>query len=363
MNILYGRTDVNMSGPSVVMLKTACQLRCRKHNVIVASSGGYLEQEFSSCGVEVVTHESLSFKKRSAVDVVKSLFFIRKILLKYDVDVIHGHNMLFTIYAYIASLFKKKKKYFFTTIHGVGKEWLCRYLPGKIIVVSEFVRSNLISAKVPSDKIIFVPNGLIDLNDYKPDGFFNDKEAFVKSDNTPFLIVNIAMMTGLKGHDRILRVLKHLVDLGYNVKVDFIGDGPERNTLVELSKSLGVENHVDFLGTRRDVHKVLSSYDLFLHLPDYETFGMVVMEAMAAGLPIVATSTGGLRELVDNGLNGYLISNDDLLDVAKKVSLIIDDRKKRHEFGANSYRRVEGKYKIKDTVDLLESVYLKVEDV
>ncbi len=351
MNILYGRTDLNIAGPGIVMLKTSSQLVSRGHKVVVASGGGVLEGEFKNNNVIVEKIDELSISKRSPLYVIIAIIKLAKVMKKHDIGLVNGHNMFFTLLAYVASMLARVEVRFYTTIHGVGKEWVCKYLPGKVIAVSSYVKNNLVSHGADPRKISIVHNGLIDISLYK------NEQGNPANNQNKFTMISVAMMTGLKGQDKIIRVLKKVIETKPDVCLILVGDGVKKNELKELAKKKGVYSDIKFLGRRNDVPDLLKSSDLFIHLPEYETFGMVVMEAMASGLPVIASKTGGIPEIVKNGWSGMLVDNSDIDDVADKVINLIEDQDKRVKFKNNSLQIILEHFQIEKTINNLEDIY------
>jgi len=354
--ILYGRTDINMSGPGVVMLKTASHLVRRGYEVSVVSGGGYLEDEFKANGVNVHVIEELAINKRSMLNVVFATIKLRRIIRKNNIKIIHGHSMLFTLIAYIATIFSGVKYKFFTTIHGVGKEWVCKYLPGTIIVVSSYLKNHLVGLGVNKEKISILPNGLIEVPLSDKDKNEGELLKFKKVSDK-FIIINVAMMLESKGHYEAICVLEKLLEYKCNVEMLFVGDGVKKEELISKSKEKGVCSNIQFLGVRKDVSDLLAGSDLFLHLPASETFGMSIMEAMSERLPVIASNAGAIPELINDGYNGYLVERSDSEAIALKVIYLIENRGVRKMLGDNSFKVISDSYQIKKTIDDLVSLY------
>jgi glycosyltransferase involved in cell wall biosynthesis len=106
----------------------------------------------------------------------------------------------------------------------------------------------------------------------------------------------------------------------------FAGDGPERDSLKELARTLGVEGRVRFLGHRKDVPQLLASCDLFVLPSLYEGLPLSVLEAMAAGTPVVATSIRGTDEAVIDGVTGRLVPPEDPVALASAIRTMLTER-------------------------------------
>lgn len=121
----------------------------------------------------------------------------------------------------------------------------------------------------------------------------------------------------------LIRAVKELCDPGFHLFI--AGDGPLEEALKDLSRELGVEKQIHLLGFRRDVYRLSSAADLFLFSSRQEGLSVSVMEAMACGLPIVASSIRGNTDLIDPGEGGFLVSPDDAAGFAGAIRQILSD--------------------------------------
>ena len=139
-------------------------------------------------------------------------------------------------------------------------------------------------------------------------------------------------------------------------KLLFVGDGPERQMTEELSRTLGVCDDVRFVGKQEQMEDILAIADLFLLTSDYESFGLAALEAMAAGVPVVSTNAGGLKEIMIPGETGYMADIGDIntmsqyaLDILKK-----DDVLRRFKTNAAAHAK---KYDISNIIPVYEKLY------
>jgi len=130
-----------------------------------------------------------------------------------------------------------------------------------------------------------------------------------------------------KGVDVLLRAMKHLLDSNPSVRLIIIGEGPQRHTLEKLASDIGVAKNTLFLGqkTFEDVQKICSSAFAVVIPSLYESFGRVAFEAMAAGKPVIASSVGGLQELITNEINGLLVGPGDEKALALAMKQLLED--------------------------------------
>ncbi len=120
-------------------------------------------------------------------------------------------------------------------------------------------------------------------------------------------LINIGRFAVYKNQQFLLSVIKKLLDRGIDVELTFLGDGPEKNNVEEQVKMLGLKNNVFFKGNVSNVSEILHQHHIYVHSSISEAFGLVLLEAMAAGLPVVALDAKGNRDIVINGKNGFLI--------------------------------------------------------
>lgn len=126
-------------------------------------------------------------------------------------------------------------------------------------------------------------------------------------------ICNVAFMHLKKNQSRLIRVFSRLLKEYPNAELHFVGDGPERPLLMALCESLGISSKVIFHGAvaKDNVFRIMRSCNIFALSSDYETFGVVLIEALACGLPVVATKCGGPESIIVNSALGYLAEKDD----------------------------------------------------
>jgi len=158
-------------------------------------------------------------------------------------------------------------------------------------------------------------------------------------------IASVAHLVPLKGIDVLLRALA-LVRRG-DVGLTVVGDGPEYERLSALARSLGVGSRVRFLGLRDDTHVLLAAADLFCHPTLAEAFGLVIAEAMASGLPVVASRVGGIPEVVSEGETGLLVPPGDAGALAGAIDRLVDSPRLRRRLGAAARKRAVERFDVR----------------
>jgi glycosyltransferase involved in cell wall biosynthesis len=154
-------------------------------------------------------------------------------------------------------------------------------------------------------------------------------------------LVTVGRLDPVKNHRFLIDVLAAAKDAGSRLTLDVYGDGPRRRELTRHAEALGVDDQVRFRGFRRDVRKFLPGYRVYVHAAIAEPFGLAVLEAMAAGLPIVAGKVGGISELCEEGVEARFWALDDAAKAAATLLDLLDSKEQTATAGAASRKRFE----------------------
>jgi glycosyltransferase involved in cell wall biosynthesis len=161
----------------------------------------------------------------------------------------------------------------------------------------------------------------------------------------------------IKGVRYLIEALSILAPQFPGVRLEIAGDGSLRETLEQQSHQLGVSGIVSFLGNRDDLPSIMAGWDIFV-LPSLdEGFGIAALEAMAAGLPVIASEVGGLCELVQNGETGWLVPPSAPVELAQRIGQLIHDRRNREAMGIAGRGRALDCFSISQMVDQTIAVY------
>jgi glycosyltransferase involved in cell wall biosynthesis len=145
-------------------------------------------------------------------------------------------------------------------------------------------------------------------------------------------LIMVGRLDPIKRHDLVLTALAELPrELSW--KLEIVGDGPERQRLEGLAARLGLDGRVSFLGLRADIPQLLAAADVFLLVSDSEGMSLSLIEAVASGLPVVATDVGNNSELVKHSCNGYVIAPGDRESLGRSLRALLDDPSLRRSFG------------------------------
>jgi len=178
----------------------------------------------------------------------------------------------------------------------------------------------------------FIPNG-VDLAVFQPGPAIPD--------HGPLHVICVARLIERKGQGHLIEAIKRLTDSGINVVLSLIGTGDSQRDYEDQARRLGIEDRVRFVGyvPREEINKHYSAAHVFA-LPSYnEGMSLAALEAMAAGLPLVVTRTGGTQELVEEGVNGYSFQWADVETLTNYLRILTKDRALARRMGAASHAR------------------------
>ncbi len=212
-----------------------------------------------------------------------------------------------------------------------------------IIAVSKGIKKVLVDGGIDSALIKVIPDGI----DYSPfdeaaaSDYLRRELNFGRDD---FLVGIVAHLADHKGHKYLIRATEILKAKAPQIRVIIVGEGPLRMELDKLVKQTHVEDIVFFLGFREDVPQILASLDLFVLSSYLEGMGSSILDAMASRLPVVATRTGGIPEVVVNGETGLLVPPKSPTALAKAILRIYGDRELGRRLGQKGYEVVHQKF-------------------
>ncbi len=277
--------------------------------------------------------EAYFLPRRVGVD-LRYIFTLARFLRKQRTDILHLHNPTAFFYGTLAGKLSGTPVIIYTE-HGrdFSYSWkiklanrLLSKMVDRIVTVAEFCRAYLTREEgIDSKKIITIHNG-VDAARFSSAHDVGDLRASLGlADDQPVIGI-VARLDPIKNHAALITAMSHLaVAVRKNAVLLIIGDGPLREDLQNQVETLHLEENVRFLGARDDVPELLNLVSVFVLCSNSEGLSLTLIEASAAGKPIVATDVGGNSEVVEHGVNGLLVPIDDPSALGYAITEILSD--------------------------------------
>ncbi|MCZ6677022.1 MAG: glycosyltransferase family 4 protein [Candidatus Poribacteria bacterium] len=227
----------------------------------------------------------------------------------------------------------------------------------KIITLTELGKNDHVELRVaPPDKFIAIPCG-INLRKFQQRTTTptSKRRELGFAEHAP-VIGTIGRLISVKGQCDFLNAAVHVVREFPNAAFVLVGSGELRDTLIAQAKELQIDQQTYFLGQRDDIPEILSTFDLFVLPSHNEGLGRVLLEAMAVGKPIVGTTVGGIPEIVEDGVTGFLVPPHAPAQMAAAILRLLRDPKLTHALGKAGKTRVKA-FDLQQMVARTEAIY------
>jgi len=296
-----------------------------------------------------------------------SFLKVAKIFRREKIDVIHTHNTQPFIDGSIAALlsgvkiivhtdharaFPDKKRYMFA-------EWLMSHFAYKIVGVSEHTSQNLRKYEhISPRKIVTITNGIygeaykINLDNGKK------RQELGINENGPIIGLCVRL-TEQKGITYLLQAMPAIITKIPNITLIIAGDGYLKDKLEEEAVSLKITGNVLFVGPRLDIPELLKLFDLYVLPSLWEGLPMVILEAMAASCPIIATDVGGIKSSIQHGFNGSLVPPKSPEHLSSAIIQILKDENLRQKYIKNGLDTFNTKFTARSMTKQYERIYTR----
>lgn len=352
-----------LTGQAMRTLSEAVGISKRGHRVIIACQPGTaLERGARDHSLEVLSLDMARF--------VSSLWKLSLFLRRERVDLINAHGYrdhLLSLYAgKIAGV-----KILVRTKHnhkplkgGFFSRFIYGELTDRVVAISNHTRDVMVESGLQPEHVNTIYTA-IDLKHFSPRRK-NEKllEEFNITTDNP-IIGTVARLSDRKGIQFLIDAVKILTDDGRQVTCFIVGGGGSRSqNKIDLLKHRAASLHISqcfiFTGLRADIHEILSLFDVFILPSLAEGLGRSLVEAMAAGKPVVASKVGGIPEAVEDGKTGILVPPADATALAKAIAFLFDNPKSAEEMGYAGRKRAERMF---DEEKMIDSIVLLYEEL
>lgn len=321
----------------------------QEYEVFVGSleSRGALQEHFEAVGVKTL---SLDTQKRISYPL--AILKLARWLRKNKIDIIQTHLFDASLVGLLAAFLARTKVRILTGHHshevqfyrGKPTFWLdvaaARYLSTHIIAPSENMRDLFVDVEgVSRGKITVIGHGFDPAVESKITEPSDISELWP---NGGIRFIAIGKIFWIKGYEGLLRAIRDARNSEPNISLLIVGSGGV-DELKQLVIELEIEEAVTFAGWRPDVASLLSSADIFVHNALAESFGMVVIEAMLAGMPVICTNVGIAAEVIENGKNGHMVSVGSVTELAHAMITMSRSKNDWNKIGEYN-RKIAGEF-------------------
>ena len=360
MKLFYIITGLGVGGAERQVLDLADRFSDQGHTVKICYLTGPVLLRPKSKNIELI---GLKLDK-TLVGFFKGILNLKKIIKAFDPDVVHAHMVHANLFSRIVRIICPIRK-LINTAHNTNEGGRARMLAYRFTHSLADVTTNvtLEAVKVferkkacPIGTMQAIPNG-IDTDLFKPNSA--DRELIRTSEcigAQDELVVAVGRLVDAKDYENLLKAFAELYKKRPNVKLWIVGEGPERESLYNLTNLLDIRDRVKFLGVRSDVSKIYNAADLYVLSSAWEGFGLVVAEAMATEKIAVVTDCGGVKEVL--GGCGYLVPPKDSLALMQAMNTALElDLDERKKMSGSARNRILSNYSISEIVNIWARIY------
>lgn len=298
-----------------------------------------------------------------------SFIKVARYLKEKKIDIIHTHNTQPLVDGVMGSLFSGRKHHIVHTDHARNfpdktrymiAEHLMSYFVYKFVGVSEHTSENLAKyEKISKAKIVTIENGIYGKL-YQNSIDVTEKRLKLGIDRSGFVIGTAGRFSEQKGLKYLLKAMPNILKTIPDAYLILAGDGELAPELKKLTVDLGIENRVNFIGTRQDMPDILKVLDIFVLPSIWEGLPMIILEAMAASLPILATDVGGVSRAIKHNRTGLLIPSKDSSEITNKIIELHSDLDLRKRLSTTAHNYFGEEFDASNMARAYEKLYEKI---
>jgi glycosyltransferase involved in cell wall biosynthesis len=230
----------------------------------------------------------------------------------------------------------------------------------RIVCISDGIKKVLAEDGIPPEKIAMIRSG-IDINKFSQVPDDKSIRELYKIPENHTIIGTVAAMVGHKDYPTLLHAASQVIRKIPDITFLAVGCGPDVERIKKLHKKLQLDDRFLFAGSQEDVGPFLKSFDIFIMASKLEGLGTSILDAQALGLPIIATRTGGIPEIVEHNRSGVLVPPQDPTAMAVAIIELFEDESKRKTLGNNAKESVHN-YSIEKTIEETLQLYRDLVD-
>lgn len=291
---------------------------------------------------------------------------IAKVVDEYNLDVVHAHYaMPFAVCAYLAKQMAERDVKIVTTLHGTDITVLAQDEGLKQVIQLGIEKSDAVTAVSRSligqtkelfetAKPIECVYNFVDTDVFHPGAGSQIRHSLAHTGER--VILHMSNFRAVKRMDDVIDIFARIVKKT-PAKLVLVGVGPEYNHVRHRVQALGLNPFVLFLGKQEEVASLVAAADLLLLPSEKESFGLVALEAMACGIPVIGSTAGGIPEVVEDGVTGFLAPIGDVEKMVRDSLRLLGDESRYQAFSKNARHRAIKHFHIRDKVSEYEANY------
>ena len=364
MNILHIIPSLKIGGAERLVVDICNELSNKKNCTVRLIT---FSDDFDSIDLRKSYHKHIpsfyrpSITSNSAINVGN----LQKEIDEFNPDIIHSHLWEAEI---LLTQVKVHNVIRFSHFHDNMAQLRKISLPNSKIKITDFFERNIFLKSNSNNFICISKDTLSYANKVLPKKnrknihllenaiHYENFHSLKKKNIDTINLINMGSFVPKKNQKLSVTILNELINKGYQANLIFLGDGPNINDIVAYAKELKIENFIEFKGNVTDVKPYLEQSNLYLHTAYYEPFGLVIIEAMAAGLPVVTLDGLGNRDFIEHGDNGYIFKSQDPETFANCIIDLFNNEKLYLKNQKNGYTTAK-KYDIKEYINKLIEIY------
>jgi len=345
MRVLHLIETGGPGGAENILISLVEKLDSRFESVVGLIHMGWVSAKLVNSGVKVIA------LKTGKLHDAKLLSCVYRTIKQERIELIHSHLLDMSCLSAIAAAAAGVPH--ITTEHGdihhvsrkltvrtLLKAKILAILSNKIVFVSKFTRDKFVDITgMHENKSCVIYNG-VDLSTFEKPVNVQEKRAEIGIRESDLIVGNVANLYPVKGQTYLLKAAKQVINQIPNAKFIFIGRGPLEEELKREAHSLGIGSSVKFLNYREDVKDLLKIMNIFVLTSLSEGMPVSMIEAMASKVPVIATSVGGIPEVIQDGLNGYIVTPSDPSQLANRMSTLLKNEDIAQNFATAGYNKV-----------------------
>ncbi|MGB8816019.1 MAG: glycosyltransferase [Minisyncoccia bacterium] len=371
--VLIGVTKSNWGGAQRYVFDTASSIKGQYDVLVMFGGDGLLKDRLEKTGIK--TEQIDLGNKINVFKNIAEFFEIFKIIKKNNPDILHLNSSKMGIMGSFAGricniFFKRKIKIVFT-VHGwafnedrgqISKiilkiaYWKAILMSHKTTCVSYATKRQVENWPFIKNKLEVIHNGISSLD------FLDKTSARIFLDSQKKYTNKIWLGTASELHPikRQEDVVRALADIKQDFIFFIIGDGKRKDYLQKLINSLGMQDKVILYGYLEDASKYLKAFDIFILTSKSEAMPYAILEAGKAESSVIASSVGGIPEVIENGENGILVKTGNIKEISNAINYLIENRDKSFQLAKNLKTKVDSDFTIKEMIEKTIKIYLTV---